>query len=426
FKDDHIKLIPQLKMSFERLDSFTVVFQQLQNLLNTVQSIFANTEGYFNQIKFQEKLNTVLQDEEKSEKISKFILSSFSGRQTQPGVIEGNAFLQQRRSIDGFEYRVFNNQYLASFTALLNRLNNLFGKTDNSTVERYVTNKENNAINYVRLGYFLEMLELGTFEIKGGENPMVFVRINDPHRIERDSKNAYYTNSLLTKTLERHYLSNQIFDHFFLRSFSNEERWDFIEEFFLGSDVDILLENFKGGPANNIDIIENLKKKDLTKIEVKTSSDKDSNIHIFHPNSDWTYFLDNLLTIENGKVVKTMRISKWLIEDPVLFDKKRKAHNLKVNKEIFESLVSKLRLYHPEYFRDSLGLKTRIEFKGYDKEVQAIVPYSDYPVEFYKWWCLNQDSVHMSLTEKIRLIDKVYMADQRVLKMEHKRLINKG
>ena len=105
------------------------------------------------------------------------------------------------------------------------------------------------------------MLELGTFEIKGGENPMVFIRINDPLRIERDSNNNNYTNTLLSKTLERHHLSNQIFDHFFLRSFSNDERWDFVEDFFLGSDVDLLLDKYKGGEANNLDIIEVLKKK---------------------------------------------------------------------------------------------------------------------------------------------------------------------
>jgi ATP-dependent DNA helicase RecQ len=261
FKNDNIELIPQLKISFERLDSFNSVFQKLQNLFNAVQSIFANSVGYFKQHEFKEKLNNVLQDDEKSEKLSRFILSSYSGRLIQPGVIEPNAFLQQRRSIVGLEYRVFSTQYLASFTALLNRLNNLYGNTDNTTVERYVTNKETNAINYVRLGYLLEMLELATFEIKGGENPMVFVRLNDPIRIERDSNNSSYTNSLLTKTLERHYLSNQIFDHFFLRSFSNLERWNFIEDFFLGSDVDSLLENYKGGEANNIDIIEQLKKK---------------------------------------------------------------------------------------------------------------------------------------------------------------------
>jgi hypothetical protein len=261
FKDDNIEVIPQLKMSFERLDTFLNISQELQSFFNTVQSIFATTQGYFKQGYLQEKLNLVLQDDEKAEKLSKFILSSYSGRLIQPGVIEPTAFLQQRRSIDGFDYRVFSTQYLASFTSLLKRLNSLFENTDYAIVDRFVTNKETNAITYVRLGYFLEMLELGTFEIKGGENPMVFIRINDPYRIEKDSNNPGYSNSLLTKTLERHSLSNQIFDHFFLRSFSNSERWDFIEDFFLGSDVDTLLEKHKGGDVNNIDIIEYLKKK---------------------------------------------------------------------------------------------------------------------------------------------------------------------
>lgn len=150
----------------------------------------------------------------KAEKIGKFILSSYSGRLIQPGVIEPNAFLQQRREIDGYYYRIFNNQYLASFTALLKRLKNLFSNTNKFVVNQFVTNKESNSINYVRLGYFLEMLELGTFEIKGGENPMVFIRINDPLRIERDLDSSNYSNTLLSKTLERHNLSNQIFDHF--------------------------------------------------------------------------------------------------------------------------------------------------------------------------------------------------------------------
>ncbi len=261
FKEDNIEMIPQLKMSFERLDTFTNVSTSLQDFFNSVQRIFATIKGYFKQVEFQEKLNEVLKNDEKSEKLSKFILSSYSGRLIQPGFIETNAFLQQRRNIDGFEYRVFNTQYLASFTSLLNRLNSLFQNTDYSIVDRFVTNKEINAINYVRLGYFLEMLELGTFEIKGGENPMVFIRINDPYRIEQDSNNSKYTNSLLTKTLQRHSLSNQIFDHFFLRSFSNSERWSFIEDFFLGSDVDTLLDNHKGGEVNTIDIIESIKKK---------------------------------------------------------------------------------------------------------------------------------------------------------------------
>ena len=73
------------------------------------------------------ELNKFLNEDTKSEKISNFILSSYSGRLIEQGVIEANAFLQQRREIDGYKYRVFNNQYLACFTTLTNRLNNLFG-----------------------------------------------------------------------------------------------------------------------------------------------------------------------------------------------------------------------------------------------------------------------------------------------------------
>jgi RecQ family ATP-dependent DNA helicase len=425
FKDDNIDLIPQLKMSFERLDSFNSVFTKLQNLLTTIQSIFANSKGYFKQVEFQQKLNYTLQDEEKSEKLSKFILSSYSGRLIQPGVIESNAFLQQRKSIDGFEYRVFNTQYLASFTALLNRLNSLYGNTDSTTVERYVTNKETNAIVYVRLGYFLEMLELGTFEIKGGENPMVFIRINDPNRIERDSNNSGYSNSLLSKTLERHYLSNQIFDHFFLRSFSNIERWNFIEDFFLGSDVDSLIEKYKGGEANKIDIIETLKKKDLTPCEVRSNDDEDSNIHIFQPIPERYYNFNDLLTINIDGCDKTMKVTEWLCEDPVSFDKIRKEKKMKINKEVFDILVSKIKAHYPEYAKNALGLKRRISFKGYDNQVPALIPYSNQPIEFYKWWRSNEDNVILSLEEKIKLFDTVFMNKPTLLTYEHRKLINK-
>jgi ATP-dependent DNA helicase RecQ len=426
FKSDGIEVIPQLKISFERLETFTKLYQNLQSLFANIQTIFANFEGsFFNQEELKTEINKFLIDDIKSEKISKFILSSYSGRLIQPGVIEANAFLQQRREIDGFKYRIFNNQHLASFTALINRLNNLFGSTDEFIVNRYVTHKESNSINYVRLGYFLEMLELGTFEIKGGENPMVFIRINDPLRIERDSNNNNYSNTLLSKTLEKHHLSNQIFDHFFLRSFSNEERWDFVEDFFLGSDVDILLDKHKGGEVNNLNIIEFLKNNSVPINSEPTDLDEKNNIHIFLPNSETYYTLSDLLTIETAEGYSTMKISEWLTEDPVAFDKVRKEFKLKTDSKIFEILVSKLKAFHFEYFKDSLGLNMRIDFKGYEFPVKAIILYTDKPVEFYKWWCDNKEQVKMSFQEKLVLFDKVYNLKPNLLKEEHRKAINK-
>lgn len=120
-----------------------------------------------------------------------------------------------------------------------------------------------------------------------------------------------------------------------------------------------------------------------------------------------------------------MKVSEWLREDPVAFDITRKENKLKLHTDVFDVLISKLKVHHPDYFKEVLGLKTRIKFKGYDKLVQASVPYSTQPIEFYKWWCSNQDIVNMTLQEKIKLFDKVYSLNQTVLKRKHKLLINK-
>jgi hypothetical protein len=361
----------------------------------------------------------------KAQKSAQFILSSYSGRLIQPGVIENDAFLQHRRDSEGYKYRIYNNKYLASFTSLINRLHNIFGESTEVIANRFVTNKASNSVNYVRLGYFLEMLELGTFEIKGGENPMVFIRINDPNRIEKDANSRYYSNTLLSKTLDRHDLSNQIFDHFFLRSFSNAERWDFIEDFFLGMDIDILLDKYKGGESNNLNVVEYLEKNAQALNSPVTRDESRTNIHIFHPKKDQFYKSSDLLTIETEEGIETKNVSQWLNENPVLFDMTRKKHDIKIDKTVFEILVSRLRANHVDYFKKSLGLNFRIEFNGYPGLVKAIVPFKDQPLNFYKWWIENPNEIYVDFKSKIELINKVYTINPRVLTTEHKKIINK-
>jgi len=423
FQQHDIELFPQIKMSVERTDSFANIYQSLYNFFTNVQNIFASFSGYFNQNQFQEHLNTFISDKKKSEKISKFILSSYSGRLLSPGVIENDAFLQLKKTIDGFEYRVYNTRYLENFALLLKRLSNLFGNNESHIVNKYVANKEINAVNYIRLGYFLEMLELGTFEMKGGENPMVFVRINDPYRIEKDSNSLSYRNTLLQKTIEKHSISNQIFDHFFLRNFTNDERWNFIEDFFLGSEVDDLLESYQGSEGNNIDIIEYLRTNtNALENNKKTVQNISDHVHVFYANPEVYYEMDNLLTIDTSEGTKTLKVSQWLSKDPVSFDIVKRKFNLKISKQVFDFLVSKLR-QHKEYFRDLLGLKMKIEFKGYDKPVSALVPYTTQPVDFYKWWCKNEDKVTLSEKDKIILFDKIKNEAPKILLKKHSNML---
>ena len=167
-----------------------------------------------------------------------------------------------------------------------------------------------------------------------------------------------------------------------------------------------------------------VKKKNLVPVCRKAANNAESRLHIFHPSAEKMLFARDLVTINTSDGLKTKRVNEWLSSDPVSFDMIRRDLNLKIHKEVFEILISKLRKYHPEYFKNALGLKVRINFKGYDKPVQAIVPYNDNPVDFYKWWSVNQDKVYLSTKDKIVLFNKVQLLCPSVLKNKDRKKLN--
>ena len=185
------------------------------------------------------------------------------------------------------------------------------------------------------------------------------------------------------------------------------------------------MDKHKGGEANNLNIIEFLNNNSTPIKAEATDLDEKNNIHIFLPNSEAFYNMTDLLTIENEDEIRTMKITEWLSEDPVSFHKVFQKNKLKIDGKIFEILVSKLKADHFDYFKGSLGLNMRIDFKGFDYPVKASVPYTDKPVQFYKWWCENKDQITMTFQDKILLFDKVYLLNPSILKTEHKKLINK-
>jgi hypothetical protein len=269
------------------------------------------------------------------------------------------------------------------------------------------------------LGYFLDLLDLGTFEIKGGENAMIFLRINNPSRIEYDANNKNYSNTLLNKTLDRYHISNQIFDHFFLRNFSNEERWDFVKEYFLGENVDALLSKFNGNDDNKIDIIDYLKEHALIYTETK----KQNSTIYFEPNPDKVYNQFDNLTLTKDEVKVTSQVFDWINQDPVLLDQAKSKFKLKFDKKVYSILDSKIKTFHPEYYMKKIGLNVLIEFRGYREKVLASIPYNEKPIEFYKWWCENSSKIYLSNIDKLRLFSKVHSLDAKILSYNDRNLL---
>ena len=295
------------------------------------------------------------------------------------------------------------------------------GRNENSAYV-YTSNDSEYLTNYIRLGSLLEILGLGSYESRGGNNPMIFIRINDPRRIKRDAEDANYNNSLLSNIEKRHRSSSEIFDHFFLHSFDNEDRWNFIEDYFLGDSNDELFEKYPGGERNHIDIVSYVRNHmgDLISSSENAKGGTKA-ISTFAPQEGRKYMTNDLITIDG----QTKRVGKWLIDNPMELDKTRRKYKLSFDKEIFTVLMSKLRTYHFPYYRDVMGLKLQIEFPDYDRPVPASLPYQDAPLKFYKWWRKNEDRIAMTKQEIIELLIKVNTINPNALIKKHRDVLSK-
>lgn len=422
-KNEGIELTPLLKMTFyleKPLEEVEEVLDKVLDAVSAVLSSYSSQRTFFSEKDFRENLEKKLRRTANAEKLASFILAAYSGRAIGIRILEGDAFLQRRRV--GFieEYQVFNANYEGKFSQLRTRLANLFNDDEEKVASRFVSIKDTSLLNYMRLGALFEILNVGTFVSQGGEDPKVFIRINDPRRIKKDSGDKNYSNSILEAVKNRHKASCQIFEHFFTRYIENEERWNMIEDFFLGASTEELLTKYPGAPSNRTDILKymggNIDLYNGPAPEVRNTE----SLQEFKIRPGGYYAPDNLLTLGQ----RTMKISKWMTEDPVLLHRNIVAHKIKIDKEHFKVLMSKLLANHKEYYRDVMGLRLIIDFPKYGK-VMANVPYSAEPVNFYKWWRSNDEVVTLSKSEMLTLFMNVDKISPKALLKKHRKMIGR-
>lgn len=84
----------------------------------------------------------------------------------------------------------------------------------------------------------LSVFDYITYEVAGGEEPEIFIRLNDPNKIKSIVLgNTFYSNKYVTKAKQKHERDVAVLIKFFNDLKTDEERWNYIEEYFLGYDV---------------------------------------------------------------------------------------------------------------------------------------------------------------------------------------------
>ena len=84
----------------------------------------------------------------------------------------------------------------------------------------------------------LQLYNMASYEFEAGKNPQIFVRLNDPLKLERLSDpERSYRNSILTDIEHRHERAKKIMSAFLSSDMSDDGRWEVIESYFLGMDT---------------------------------------------------------------------------------------------------------------------------------------------------------------------------------------------
>lgn len=84
----------------------------------------------------------------------------------------------------------------------------------------------------------LSVFDYITYEILGGSEPEIFVRLNDPNKIKNIAlERIKYSNTYVTKAQKKHDRDVKVLSRFINDLHTDTERWNYIENYFLGYDV---------------------------------------------------------------------------------------------------------------------------------------------------------------------------------------------
>lgn len=135
-------------------------------------------------------------------------------------------------------------------------VNNMSRVTDDTAFSDYITTKGGDTnSNALKL---MSIFDYITYEVAGGEEPEIFIRLNDPSKIRSIVYGMTpYNNDYVTKAQKKHDRDVLILNKFFNVLETDEDRWNYIEEYFLGYDVlsDVSVET-KGKPTDLSKVID--------------------------------------------------------------------------------------------------------------------------------------------------------------------------
>lgn len=240
---------------------FTITYEEgyqnaknnLQKLARTIQNTFTyimqtNGKKDFTFTDFQTAFNAQYEGSVKREYLQ-LLLDCFCYESIalMEKPTEEWKFIAKKKVFNGngaaeLKYSIRQNKYAYIGQMLMRYAQDAKPNYDDKTFVVYLSIQKGRSdrLYYQLLATIMQLFELASYQLSGGRNPAIFVRINDPLKIRRLVESGdSYKNIPLLEIEERHKRAIEIMNRFMGANRSSEESWDIIEEYFLGHDASV-------------------------------------------------------------------------------------------------------------------------------------------------------------------------------------------
>lgn len=224
----------RIKLKIELTNDKNKVYSELEYYIDNIYNVLSKIKGYFTKDELEERLKYELKINNKTfiRKLTNIILTySYVVNISSKDI--GYKFLRVKKDLENNEekYILVSGNFRKFRTAILRSFTEMFeSKKENNVFIKYISKES----RFLEVTTLIQALELGSFEVTGGNTPKIFFRVNDPTKLEYLSKNNTYTNSILSNIEKIGKKADRILEEFFSNDMNDIERWNYIENYFLG------------------------------------------------------------------------------------------------------------------------------------------------------------------------------------------------
>lgn len=135
------------------------------------------------------------------------------------------------------KYHIKSSIYDRKIVEIDNAIENYIKGYENMEKRNSLVDSKNNTMRnnpLIIAVQIMELFDLATYNFEAGNKPEFFVRVNSEETIRKVVNNPNYHSDTLKNISELHYSSVNYMKYFFEKLDTDEDRWQFIEDYFLG------------------------------------------------------------------------------------------------------------------------------------------------------------------------------------------------